>query len=197
MKNINFNLVQENESNVFANLVSASVAKTLESVTFIEKDAETTIAVKYDVETLPSFKELQNFGIEPFAYCSKVGSGKKTFILAKRNTDNLTVFADIETLRKSFGISYNIKINNVADLQKAANNFIIANGFSKVPQVGLKQCLISFWYKEEETKQKEESKLAKAKAEAEKAKAEAEAANAKNAALEAELLALKKQLGLI
>lgn len=187
MKNVNFNLVKENESNVFANLVSGAIAKTLESVTFIDKDCETIIAVRYDVENLPSYKELQNFDIECFAYCSKVGSGKKTFILAKRKTDNVTVFADIETLRKSFGISYNIKINNVTDLQKVAQNLSIAYGFKCESNIENNVFTLKiegdFSIFEKQEKQS--------------TKAQLEAANAKNAALEAELLALKKQLGLI
>ena len=195
MKNVNYSLVNENESNVFANLVSGATAKTLESVTFIDKDTETTIAVKYDIESLPSYKELQNFGIETFAYCSKVGTGKKTFILAKRKSDNITVFADIETLRKSFGISYNMKINNVTELHKVCNNFAKAFGFEFVEgangifvgEDGKEHFLIEFAgdFSIFEKQEKQSTK------------AQLEAANAKNAALEAELLALKKQLGLI
>ena len=188
MKNLNYSLVNENESNVFVNLVSASVAKTLESVTFIDKDNETTIPVRYDVESLPSYKELQNFGIETFAYCSKVGSGKKTFILAKRKSDNLTIFADIETLRKSFGISYNIKINNVNDVKKVIENFAIANGFTY--EVSNENNVFSASFSGDFSIFEKQEKT-------QSTKAQLEAANAKNAALEAELLALKKQLGLI
>lgn len=187
MKNINFNLVQENESSVFANLVSGATAKSLESVTFIDKDGETTISVKYDVETLPSFKELQNFEIECFAYCSKVGTGKKTFILAKRASDNLTIFADIETLRKSFGISYNIKINNVTDLQKVAQNLSTAYGFEC--ESNIENNVFSLKIEGDfSIFEKQEKQSTKAQLEAERQK---------NANLEAELLALKKQLGLI
>lgn len=188
MKNVNYSLIQENESNVFTNLVTEATAKTLETVTFIDKDCETTIAVKYDVETLPSFKELYNFEIETFAYCSKVGSGKKTFILAKRKSDNVTVFADIEILRKTFGISYNIKINNINDVKKVAQNLSTAYGFKCESNIEKNVFTLkiegdfSIFEKQEKTQS---------------TKAQLEAANAKNAQLEAELLALKKQLGLI
>lgn len=195
MKTINFNLVKENDSNVFANLVTGATAKTLESVTFIDKDNETTIPVKYDVENLPSYKELKNFEIESFAYCSKVGSGKKTFILAKRQSDNLTIFADIETLRKSLGISYNIKINNITELHKVCNNFAKAFGFEFVSgangifadENGKEHFLIEF-VGDFSIFEKQEKQSTKQQLEAERQK---------NANLEAELLALKKQLGLI
>ena len=187
MKNVNYSLVQENDSNVFANLVSGATAKTLESVTFIEKDAETTISIKYDVESLPSLKELKNFGIETFAYCSKVGSGKKTYILAKRKSDNLVVFADIESLRKSFGISYNIKINNVNDLQKVAQNLSTAYGFTCESNIENNTFTLKI----------EGDFSVFEKQEKQSIKAQLDVANAKNAQLEAELIALKKQLGLI
>lgn len=188
MKNVNYSLVSENESNVFANLVSGATAKSLESVNFIEKDAETTISVKYDVENLPSYKEFQNFGIDCFAYCSKVGTGKKTFILAKRKSDNVTVFADIESLRKSFGISYNIKINNVNDLQKVAQNLSTAYGF---------KCESNIENNVFTLKIEGDFSIFEKQEKAQSTKAQLEAERQKNANLEAELLALKKQLGLI
>lgn len=188
MKNVNYSLVNENESSVFANLVTGATGKTLDAVTFLEKETETTISVKYDIETLPSFKELQNFGIEIFAYCSKVGSGKKTFILAQRKSDNLTVFADIETLRKSFGISYNIKVSNLTDLQIIAKNLAIANGLEyEISEESNKVVL---------TISGDFSIFAKAE-KAQTTKQQLEAERQKTANLEAELLALKKQLGLI